>query len=211
MIKDNEQNRFSEFELYNIALSKRFFREVWNERRTQTLLEIFSPDIVFHHEHEKIIGIKRWKEKFYDVLIGAVPDVSVELEDIISKGNLIVTRWTAQGVHKGELFGVSPSNERIKVNGMDWARVVDGKVVEIWSNWSLSYLLRQVQLELKALRGILPLCSFCKKIRDDKGYWEQVDVYIHKYSEADISHSICPECMKTHYPDEYASLISNND
>jgi hypothetical protein len=55
--------------------------------------------------------------------------------------------------------------------------------------------------EIKTLRGILPLCSFCKKIRDDEGYWEQVDVYIHKYSEADISHGICPECMKRHYPD----------
>jgi hypothetical protein len=40
--------------------------------------------------------------------------------------------------------------------------------------------------EVKTLRGILPLCSFCKKIRDDKGYWEQVDVYIRKYSQADI-------------------------
>jgi PAS domain S-box-containing protein len=48
--------------------------------------------------------------------------------------------------------------------------------------------------EIKTLRGILPLCSFCKKVRDDKGYWEQVDVYIHKHSPADISHSICPDC-----------------
>ena len=54
--------------------------------------------------------------------------------------------------------------------------------------------------EIKTLRGILPLCSFCKKIRDDKGYWEQVDVYIKKHSEADISHSVCPECVKKHYP-----------
>ena len=63
--------------------------------------------------------------------------------------------------------------------------------------------LQKALTEVKTLRGILPLCSFCKKIRDDKGYWEQVDVYIHKYSEADISHSICPECMKKHYPDDY--------
>jgi hypothetical protein len=54
--------------------------------------------------------------------------------------------------------------------------------------------------EIKDLRGILPLCSFCKKIRDDEGYWEQVDIYIHKHSQADISHSICPECLKKHYP-----------
>jgi PAS domain S-box-containing protein len=55
--------------------------------------------------------------------------------------------------------------------------------------------------EVKTLRGILPLCSFCKKIRDDKGYWEQVDIYIHKHSQADISHGICPACAKEHYPD----------
>ena len=65
--------------------------------------------------------------------------------------------------------------------------------------------------EIRTLQGILPLCSFCKKIRDDKGYWEQVDVYIHKYSEADISHSICPDCMEIHYPEEYASIYSEKD
>lgn len=55
--------------------------------------------------------------------------------------------------------------------------------------------------EIKTLKGILPLCSFCKKIRDDQGNWEQVDVYIYKHSQADISHSICPECMVKHYPE----------
>jgi hypothetical protein len=61
--------------------------------------------------------------------------------------------------------------------------------------------------EIKTLRGILPLCSFCKKIRDDKGYWEQVDIYINKHSEADISHGICPDCLKEHYPDVYKQLF----
>jgi len=61
--------------------------------------------------------------------------------------------------------------------------------------------LQEALKEIKTLRGILPLCSFCKKIRDDKGYWEQVDVYIYKHSQADISHSVCPECAKEHYPD----------
>lgn len=55
--------------------------------------------------------------------------------------------------------------------------------------------------EVRTLRNILPLCSFCKKIRDDKGYWQQVDVYIHQHMDADISHSICPECLEKHYPE----------
>nr|MBF0222922.1 PAS domain-containing protein [Desulfobulbaceae bacterium] len=67
--------------------------------------------------------------------------------------------------------------------------------------------LQQSLKEIKTLRGILPLCSYCKKIRDYRGYWEQVDVYIKQYSDADISHSICPDCMKEHYPEEYESLV----
>lgn len=61
--------------------------------------------------------------------------------------------------------------------------------------------------EVKNLRGILPICSYCKKVRDDKGYWEQVDIYIHKHSQADISHSICPACAKEHFP----FLYNNED
>jgi hypothetical protein len=55
--------------------------------------------------------------------------------------------------------------------------------------------------EVKTLRGILPICSFCKKIRDDEGYWNQVEVYIRQRSDMDFSHSVCPECMRKHYPD----------
>jgi len=62
--------------------------------------------------------------------------------------------------------------------------------------------------EVKVLRGILPICSFCKKIRDDEGYWNQVEVYIKKHSDADFSHGICPACFKEHYPEEYRSLQS---
>lgn len=60
--------------------------------------------------------------------------------------------------------------------------------------------LQEALKEIKHLRGILSICSICKSIRDDKGYWEQVDVYIQKHSQADISHSICPECAKDLYP-----------
>ena len=71
------------------------------------------------------------------------------------------------------------------------------------------YLLEKALSELKVLRGMLPLCSFCKKIRDDNGHWENVDVYIDKYSQADIIHSICPECMKKHYAEEYKDMTEN--
>jgi len=64
--------------------------------------------------------------------------------------------------------------------------------------------------EVKVLRGILPICSFCKKIRDDDGYWNQVEIYIKERSEADFSHSICPACFKEHYQEEYSFLQSKS-
>jgi len=55
--------------------------------------------------------------------------------------------------------------------------------------------------KVKLLSGFLPICAACKKIRDDKGYWNQIEQYISEHSEADFSHSICPECARKLYPD----------
>lgn len=54
--------------------------------------------------------------------------------------------------------------------------------------------------ELKTLHGLLPICSHCKNVRNDTGYWESVETYVQAHSEADFSHGICPTCMKIHYP-----------
>jgi CheY-like chemotaxis protein len=54
---------------------------------------------------------------------------------------------------------------------------------------------------VKTLRGLLPICAHCKRIRDDRGYWQSVERYIGDHSEADFSHSVCPECMKSMYPE----------
>jgi len=60
--------------------------------------------------------------------------------------------------------------------------------------------LEQALQEIKVLRGILPICSRCKKIRDEHGQWHSVESYIKGHSEADFSHLICPECLDKHFP-----------
>lgn len=54
--------------------------------------------------------------------------------------------------------------------------------------------------EIKTLSGLLPICASCKKIRDDKGYWNQMEGYIQRHSDAQFSHGICPDCAKKIYP-----------
>lgn len=67
------------------------------------------------------------------------------------------------------------------------------------SNKKLQDALRQI----KTLRGLPPICASCKNIRDDKGYWTQIESYIRDHSEAEFSHSICPDCARKLYPEFY--------
>jgi CheY-like chemotaxis protein len=60
--------------------------------------------------------------------------------------------------------------------------------------------LQEALARVKTLRGLLPICASCKKIRDDQGYWQQVEVYLRQHSEAQFSHGICPDCAKKLYP-----------
>ncbi len=59
--------------------------------------------------------------------------------------------------------------------------------------------LQDAMSQVKTLSGLIPICASCKKIRDDKGYWNQVEVYIQQHSGAEFSHGFCPDCMKKLY------------
>jgi len=54
---------------------------------------------------------------------------------------------------------------------------------------------------IKTLQGIIPICAYCKSIRNDDGYWGRVEEYFHQHSDAQFSHGICPKCMSEHFPD----------
>jgi len=66
---------------------------------------------------------------------------------------------------------------------------------------SLISELQQALAKVKKLSGLLPICASCKNIRDDRGYWQQIESYIRDHSEADFSHGICPECARKLYPE----------
>jgi len=63
--------------------------------------------------------------------------------------------------------------------------------------------LQETLKNVKTLEGLLPICAHCKKIRDDKGYWQQVEVYVRDHAEVEFSHGICPDCARSHFPNYY--------
>lgn len=89
---------------------------------------------------------------------------------------------------------IKKANEEIKIEMEERKRAQiekDNLIVE----------LKDALRKVKALSGLLPICASCKKIRDDKGYWNQIEAYIRDHSEAEFSHGMCPECLKKLYPD----------
>jgi HAMP domain-containing protein len=66
--------------------------------------------------------------------------------------------------------------------------------------------LREALKKVKTLSGLLPICASCKKVRDDRGYWNQIEAYISEHSDAEISHSLCPECLQKLYPDYWEKM-----
>jgi len=68
--------------------------------------------------------------------------------------------------------------------------------------------LEKALVKVKTLSGIIPICATCKKIRDDQGYWKQVEIYIRDHSDAMFSHGICPECMHSSYGEEFDLQVS---
>ncbi len=66
--------------------------------------------------------------------------------------------------------------------------------------------LREAAENIRTLKGLLPMCAWCKKIRDDRGYWKKVETYIKEHSEASFTHGICPDCLKTLDPLVYEQL-----
>jgi len=102
----------------------------------------------------------------------------------------------------GSIFNYHLRQENLQKELSESYAAVDQKVKERTAELSLiNKELQKALSEVKTLKGFLPICSSCKKIRDDKGYWNQIESYIRARSDAEFSHSICPDCAKNLYPD----------
>ena len=128
----------------NRALSQRWFEEVWNERRTATIVELMSPDGIGHMESGDLRGVEPFK-LVRDEFIAAVPDLKFAIEGIVADGDDVVVRWCASGTHSGEGLGIEPTQQQLVVRGMTWQRFKDGVLVEGWDGWNQEALFQRLR------------------------------------------------------------------
>jgi len=100
------------------------------------------------------------------------------------------------------MFVVIPHRPHEGIVTLALATALRGVVIIILALWfaRLAEFERALQRQVKVLEGLLPICAFCKNIRNDAGEWERMEGYISRRSEAEFSHGICPSCTETHYP-----------
>lgn len=106
------------------------------------------------------------------------------------------------------LKAVSDGAQDYLVKGDLSSRLVEKAIRHAIERQKLILKLQEALEEVKVLSGMLPMCSNCKKIRNDEGYWDAVDTYITTHADVQISHSICPDCLRALYP-EFAEGILN--
>lgn len=68
--------------------------------------------------------------------------------------------------------------------------------------------LRRANDKIRKLEGLIPICAKCKKVKDDKGYWKQIEEYLREYADAEFTHGFCPDCLKSLYPDFWEKIKS---
>jgi steroid delta-isomerase-like uncharacterized protein len=130
----------------NIQLMRRWFQEVWNEGRIQTIHDLLHPDAVARGQRAAEAEIRGPKEfeKFVREIRGAFPDIKVKVEDILGVDDKVVLRWSAIMTHTGDALGIPASGRTVRSRGITIARIVDGKIVEGWDSWDQLGMLEQI-------------------------------------------------------------------
>ena len=166
---------------------KIFFGYTKEEITGKELITIIPPRFVEQH----INGMKRIERGGDHHVIGK----TIELTGLHKNGNefpieLSLAEWEAAS--KKHFTGIIRDITKRKQGEEERERLITE--------------LQSALTEVKTLSGIIPICAGCKKIRDDKGYWEQVESYVSQHTQAQFSHGICPVCGEKFYPEQAERL-----
>lgn len=131
----------------NKELTRRWFEEVWNQRKPQAIDELLAPDAVAH-------GLEPAGQvpppgpagfrKFWQAFCGAFPDLRIEIEDVIAEGDKTAARFSFRGTHRGDQLGPPATHKPIVATGISITRWRDGQIVEGWNEFDAMRLFQQI-------------------------------------------------------------------
>jgi steroid delta-isomerase-like uncharacterized protein len=132
----------------NMTTSRRFFEQVCTAGNLDTIDDLVMEDAVHRdrdaEEYHGPAGVREWISGYRS----AFPDLRVSVEEQVAQGDSVATRWTTEGTHRGELWGIPPTGKRFTITGVTLDCFVDGRIAESKESWDALGMLRQL--------GVLP-------------------------------------------------------
>ena len=126
------------------ALARRWFEEVWNQRRAETVDELLSPTSTCEADGGPLTGPDEFRTRLLEPFLAAFPDVHVTVEDVVSDESRAVVRWTATATHTGPGLGLTPTGRRVTMRGLSWITVEDGRLGLGWQYTNIPDVLRSL-------------------------------------------------------------------
>jgi steroid delta-isomerase-like uncharacterized protein len=136
----------------NISLMRRWFQDVWNEGRVQTIYDLLDEHISGWGQDQPGVEIKKPADfvAFYNRIHGAFPNQKTIVEDAFGAGDKVVVRWSSVMTHTGDHLGIPATNKEVRITGITITRIVNGKIVEGWDNWDQLALAQQLTQHVAA-------------------------------------------------------------
>jgi steroid delta-isomerase-like uncharacterized protein len=127
----------------NTTVASRWYEEVFNAGNLALIDELFAPNFVDHDPSNPLPGLEGVRQ-LVSMYRGAFPDLHLTIEDEITEGDKVVTRFTARGTHKGPLMGIPPTGKRVTITAIDILRFENSRIAEHWGNQDLLGMMRQI-------------------------------------------------------------------
>ena len=130
----------------NVALMRRWFKEVWNEGRVQTIYDLMAENVIGIGQDAPGIEIRSPADfvALYNRLRGAFPNIKFTLEDIFGVDDKVVVRWSAVMTHTGDHLGIPATNKPVRITGITIAQIEKGKITRGWDNWDQLAMAQQL-------------------------------------------------------------------
>ncbi len=129
----------------NKVITRRFLEEIFAGGNLELVDELFAPNFVLHDPSvlQEVRGLEALKQ-YITMYRTANPDTRFAGEDQIAEGDRVVTRWTGQGTHQGELMGIPPTGARVTVTGISIDRIAGGRIEETWVSYDALGMMQQL-------------------------------------------------------------------
>lgn len=128
----------------NKAVVRRWFDEVWNQKRIAAIDELLAGHSRLHGLGEMPLEGPAAFKPFHAAFVDAFPDIHVHIDELVAEGDLVAARFTCTATHAGHGLGVPPTNRRAMFTGMSLVRIENGLAVEAWNNFDQLGMLQQL-------------------------------------------------------------------